>query len=300
VNNACPADALSPASTTCRAATGTCDVAETCTGSSPACPPDVTQPDGTSCNDGTSCTGPDSCQGGVCTGVPNADSCADDFLCYKVKPSTPFARMSVSLADQFESATAEVRKLKNLCTPADKNAEGVSDNTTHLVAYQIKSAIRHVRRTNVQVDNQIGTIRLDTLKADLLLVPSNKNLAADPPAPDLNTINVDHYKCYKVKVTPGTLKLAKGITVSVGDQFNSPAKVFNLRKPKHLCLPVDKNTEGIKNADAHLLCYTVKGVSGQPKHVRRTGVHINNQFATAVLGTTKESELCIPSIKTLH
>jgi hypothetical protein len=43
----------------------------------------------------------------------------------------------------------------------------------------------------------------------------------------------------------------------------------------------------------------VKGVSGQPKHVRQTGVHINNQIGVSVFGTTKESEICIPSIKTL-
>jgi hypothetical protein len=299
VGNDCPANAIAGTTVECRPAAGDCDAAENCDGANVTCPADFFLPNGTSCDDGTSCTGPDSCQGGVCTGVANADACADDFLCYKVKAATTFASMSVSLADQFESATASVRKVKHLCTPGDKNGEGVFDTTTHLVAYQIKSDIKHVRRTNVLIENQISTLRVDTTKADLLLVPSNKDLTVDPPAPDLNAINVDHYKCYKIKVTSGTPRLPKGITVSVEDQFASPAKVFELKKPKHLCAPVDKNGEGIKNPDAHLLCYSVKATSGQPKHVRQSGLHVNNQLGVAVLGTTKEAELCIPSIKTL-
>jgi hypothetical protein len=305
VGDDCPADDLAPNGTVCRPAAGTCDVQEVCDGVSTTCPANVVLPDGTACNDGMSCTGPDTCESGVCVGEPDADTCADDFLCYKVKAPTITAVM-VSLADQFESATATVKKLKQLCTPGDKNAEGVFDTTTHLVAYSIKSSLKHARRTNVLVENQIGLdgtgatgIRVDTTKADLLMVPSNKNLVADPPAPNISLINVDHYKCYKVKVTSGTPKLAKGITVTVEDQFNSPAKTFALKKPKHLCLPVDKNSEGIKNPEAHLLCYTAKGVSGQPKHVRQNGVHINNQIGVSVFGTTKEASLCIPSIKTV-
>jgi YVTN family beta-propeller protein len=59
------------AGTTCRSATGQCDAAETCTGASTACPPDLHQPDGTGCSDGDSCTNPDVCTGGVCTsGTP--------------------------------------------------------------------------------------------------------------------------------------------------------------------------------------------------------------------------------------
>jgi hypothetical protein len=305
VTDACPGDALSPNGTVCRPAAGPCDMQELCDGVATSCPADVILPDGTVCNDGSSCTGPDTCEAGVCSGDPNADQCADDFLCYKVK-APAISPMSVSLADQFESTTASVKKLKMLCTPGDKNGEGVFDTVTHLVSYSIKPDVKHVRRTNILVENQIGLdgtgatgIRLDTTKADLLLVPSNKNLAADPPAPNLNLINVDHYKCYKVKVTAGTPKLVKGITVTLEDQFNNPAKTFTLKKPKHFCTPVDKNGEGIKNPDAHLLCYTAKGVSGQPKHVRQTGVHINNQIGVSLFGTTKESELCIPSIKTL-
>jgi cysteine-rich repeat protein len=46
---ACPADQLAAAGTTCRAAAGTCDVAETCTGTAAACPADAFVAAGTTC-----------------------------------------------------------------------------------------------------------------------------------------------------------------------------------------------------------------------------------------------------------
>ena len=99
-----------------------------------------------------------------------------------------------------------------------------------------------------------------------------------------------------MKVTAGTPKFPKGVQVSVTDQFTAPPKLFDVRKPKHFCNPVDKNGEGVKNADARLVCYQVKGAKGQPRHVRRT-VFVNNQFAPAPMTTIKESELCLPAVK---
>jgi cysteine-rich repeat protein len=65
------------AGTSCRASTGQCDVAETCTGTSTSCPADAHQPNGTPCNDGDSCTSTDRCNAGVCvgTGTTVCDPC---------------------------------------------------------------------------------------------------------------------------------------------------------------------------------------------------------------------------------
>ncbi|KAK4991342.1 hypothetical protein LTR50_001927 [Elasticomyces elasticus] len=46
---------LASAGSVCRASTGVCDPQETCTGSSPTCPVDVTSPNGQSCGNGLSC-----------------------------------------------------------------------------------------------------------------------------------------------------------------------------------------------------------------------------------------------------
>ena len=238
----------------------------------------------------------------ACT--PPLDSCLDDFTCYLSwvnKDITPFTPIpSVSLVDQFESATVTVSGTAMLCLPANKNAEGVVDNVTHLMAYQIKRQTpKHIRRGTIRVTNQLEEIRVDTVKPELLLVPTAKTLTQPgPPPPNPGDHDVDHYKCYRVRVTPGTPVAAQDRKVTVSDQFTDP-KYLTLRKPRHLCLPVDKNGEGIKNPAAHLLCYAARPARGEPKHLRRDGVFVNNQFGALRLNTIKEREFCIPSIKSL-
>jgi hypothetical protein len=237
--------------------------------------------------------------------TPPLDNCLDDFNCYTswvTQDTPPFAPVSsVSLVDQFESATVTVSKTFALCPPADKDAEGVVDDVTHLMAYQIKNQTpKHIRRGTVRVTNQIEEIRVDTVKPELLLVPTAKTLTQPgPPPPNPLNHDVDHYKCYRVRVTPGTPLPAQDRKVTVADQFTAPAKYLTLRKPRHLCLPVDKNGEGIKNPQAHLLCYAAKPARGEPKHIRREGIFVNNQFGPLRMNTIKEREFCIPSTKSL-
>ena len=293
----CPADAFKPSTVQCRAAAGTCDVAESCTGTSASCPPDGFAAAGTPCSDGDACTVGETCSGGTCGGgTLDLDACEDDFLCYKVTSTTPFAAVvGVSLTDDFESATVEVRKPKHLCTPANKNAEGVLDQATHLESYQTKQTTPpHVRQTNLLVTNQLGQLRVDTVKPDLLLVPTAKNLTTPPPPPNPTSHDVDHHKCYKIRTTAGTPRFVP-TQVTVTDQFTVPAKRFDVLTPRHLCTPVDKNGEGIKEARAYLLCYRVKPARGEPKHAKRSGVMTNNQLGPGTVTTVKEMELCIPA-----
>ena len=143
--------------------------------------------------------------------------------------------------------------------------------------------------------NQFGDIGLDTVKPDFLLVPTAENPATDPPPPGPN--EVDNYKCYKVKVTPGTAKFPKGTTATVADQFTSPAKSLDVLQPSHLCTPVDLNGSGIKHPLIHQLCYKVKASKGVPKHVPQIGLHVNNGFSGVErLDTQKEEFLCVPSL----
>jgi len=293
---ACPADALYGNTHTCRAAADDCDVAETCTGLTTTCPPDLRAPDGTPCDDANTCTVSDSCQSGACTGTPSGTpQCADHYLCYKTKANPLTASPTPHLVDEWEDVIASALRPRLICTPARQDGSLVSDDTTHLVAYSFHQSVRHTRHT-VSTTDQFGTLSLTTVKPDTLLVPSNKNLTTTPPAPDENAINVNHYKCYKVKITPGTPKLPQGVLATVTDQFNSPPKVFAVRKPKHLCNPVNKNSEGYKDPTKHLVCYQVKGAPGQPKHVRRS-LFTNNQFGPGAMVTISERELCVPVVE---
>lgn len=231
----------------------------------------------------------------------------DHFLTYKMKlrkDAPPFQPLNVNLADQFETGIFAVKKPKNLGNPADKNSEGINDPNIHLETYPILLAKtdppqpKHQRR-DVQITNQFGALFLTTIKPDRLLVPTAKSLTepVDPPNPDSH--NVDHFKCYKVKIMKGASKFPKGVQASVADQFTDPAKLFDIKKPTRLCTPVSKNGEQIKNPERHLVCYRAKPAKGQPKHQKRFGVFVNNQFGPGKIDSIKEDELCLPSTKIL-
>src|SRR5439155_8887257 len=62
-STACPADAFQSSATECRGAAGECDLAENCPGNGPSCPADVKKASGTTCtSDGNPCT-LDQCDG---------------------------------------------------------------------------------------------------------------------------------------------------------------------------------------------------------------------------------------------
>jgi hypothetical protein len=54
-DSCCSKCQFAPANTVCRPSTGACDIAETCTGNSSACPVDTHKDDGSSCGDGLAC-----------------------------------------------------------------------------------------------------------------------------------------------------------------------------------------------------------------------------------------------------
>lgn len=228
----------------------------------------------------------------------------DHFLAYKAKPpkgAPRFARTEVELLDAFESVRTNVIKPHAILVPANKNAEGILDDATHLQAYKIKSVKgepKHVRRVGLSVSDQFGTLTLDTIKPELLLVPSALAHLSPPPSPNPSTHNVDHFKCYKVKIPKGAPKLPSNLSPVIADAFEPQARGFRLVKPLLLCLPVDKNGEGLKNPAGLLTCYKPKLDRGEPKHSRKEGAHISDQFGSLILNTIKETEFCVPSVFT--
>ncbi len=254
--------------------------------------------DGDACDDGESCTGPDQCHAGVCSGLP---SCVDPFLCSKAKTSklgAPFvAPPPPSLADALETLDVTVAKPKGLCLPTEENGNPVLDPATHLESYPIrpvKGQPKHVKRTAL-VENVLGSLTVRTVKPAFLLVPTNLSLVADPPLP-APSIEVDHYKCYAVKVAPGTPKFPKGLSVTLADQFFPGTQTFLVKKPTHLCTPVDKNGEGILHPVLHQLCYQVKATVKNPPH---PGVFVHSQFGAERLDGSREERLCLPSRATM-
>jgi hypothetical protein len=297
---ACPPDSVAGAFVVCRPAAGDCDVADNCDGVNKTCPADQSAPNGTPCSDGNVCT-TDACQSGTCVGTFDPSICLDDFQCYKVRKTKGAAGfvpvLGLPLADEFESGPFDVKKPADICNPASKNAGTIFDAVTHLKAYKIALPTgqpKHVPQLGVLMTDQFGTFSYDTKKAQLLLVPTAKNLVSQPPPPNPLSHAVDHFKCYKVRVTRGTPKFPKGVQVTIADQFTA-TKTLDVKKPRFLCTPVDKNGEGIKVLNRYAVCYKVKTALLQPVHVPVIGFHANNQFGPEILNTKKEDILCVPA-----
>ncbi len=221
----------------------------------------------------------------------------DHYLVYKGKttPGTPkFAKLDVSIDDPTFAETRSITVIKpgGLAVPADKNGEGILDPVSHLESYRIKRASgtsKHVKRTNVSVIDQFGSLLVSTIKEDRLLVPTEKDLSNPIPNP-LNPASIDHFLCYKLKRIPGFQKVEG---VSVADQFED--RLYDLLRPRLLCNAVDKNAEGLIGADSHLLCYKAKRAKGEVKHTKRTGIHLHTQFGPEQLDSRVEELLCVPA-----
>ena len=69
------------AGTTCRAASGACDVTETCKGNAASCPTDRAAEDGTPCGPGIPPCLAERCEAGACTADLAADFCVIDAAC---------------------------------------------------------------------------------------------------------------------------------------------------------------------------------------------------------------------------
>ena len=211
----------------------------------------------------------------------------DHYLTYKIKAEPKFDKVDVVLTDQFQSGTFTVEKRETLLTPVDKNGEGISDSETHLLGYKIKGP-KFGKVPKVLVENQFDRLVVDVEKPEDLLVPASKSLT-DPgisaPNNDLHIVN--HFLCYKVKLSKGEPEFQPILGVSLVDQFED--KLYDIVKPKRLCTPVDKNGEGIKtfdDPDDHLLCYEAK----------QAQFFVNDQFGPGQVDGKTKRELCVPSI----
>ena len=223
----------------------------------------------------------------------------DHFLCYRARTAagTPaFGPVKgVALVDALLGRTVEVRKVRGFCTPAAADGLAVVDPDLHLTDVQIKGPLP-VPRHALGVVNRLGALLLDVSKPDVLLLPTSQGTDVPPPPPDPRLHAVDHYQCYRVRPSAGAPRFPAGMRVAIEDQFTSPSRVLEVRKPRRLCLPVDKNGEGIKNPGGHLLCYQVRAASGQPRPARQASLALAHQFGSLRLATTRETDLCVPSV----
>jgi hypothetical protein len=205
----------------------------------------------------------------------------------------------VALTDQFGSSIVEVKKPKFLCAPTNKLGEDPTARThpEHFEGYQIKNPQKPLLPPNLQFVDQFNPsgLFLDAKKQSHLLVPTVKSLSTTPPTPAL--FGVDHFQCYKATTSKGTGKFVPVLGVEIEDQFGIIH--VDVKKPKYLCAPVDKNNDDPTAPDHldHLVCYQVKQVNTEARFVKVTGLGVNNQFGPETLDAKKPSELCVPALR---
>jgi len=245
----------------------------------------------------------------------------DHYAGYKIKASAIGANevpddWSVQLDDTLlangdadDPENYVVKTEKSLLNPATRNLEAINNPELHYVRYQIKEAaegvgapvngafpraVRHVPR-RWDLDNQFGTLVVESKKVTALLVPAAQSESGPPSAPD----DATHYECYQIKplavlsdqtpeTAPGsaTFKFRKDLQAFFRDQFDdcalnrdgvpsfaaSPVQgrcLYNLNRPIELCNPAIKSavepprfTSAVIDGSApsageSLLCYKV-------------------------------------------
>ncbi len=231
---------------------------------------------------------------------------ADHFLCYRGTTAPGDlalpADLQATLTDAFAAGRHyDVLKPLGICNPADPDDSGIADPRTHLTPYRIAprdGEPAHVPVRSIRIFNRFGDILVDTIREDRVLVPAAKDAGGGSVvAPDPQSHAVDHYQCYRIRVARGSPRPPRGLKVSIEDQFETPPKIYDVRRPRLLCNPADKNGWGIKNPDGHFTCYRVRPSSGEPPHLRRSGVSTADQFVVHKLDTRRAKVLCVPSLR---
>jgi hypothetical protein len=105
----------------------------------------------------------------------------DNFKCYKAKDlkMPKFAKTTVQLEDQFavNDGAFEAKKPFLFCNPVSTNSQPINNLEDHLTCYKVKGPkLDSTQRPNVQVDNQLGSIKLQAKKPFLLCVPTTKTV----------------------------------------------------------------------------------------------------------------------------
>jgi len=220
-----------------------------------------------------------------------ATTCASThFDCYEVERK-PFApHTGVDVVDRYGASTVDLTRPKRLCAPADKRDEDplAPLRPDHLVGYVLKQRTPKVAPIRGQrVTNQFGTIVVDLLRPDYLLVPAAKSLTGTPPA--LATPAVNHFKCYKVRGARTRVP-----AVEVRDQFGT--FTIDVKQPLRLCLPADKEGEDLLGPLTALMCYKIRPSIGFPRFRGPDApVYTSDQFGTLAPRVKHQRELCVPS-----
>jgi hypothetical protein len=216
----------------------------------------------------------------------------DRFHCYGVRAPNGAPGVGVTLVDRFGTTQVGVSEPRRVCNPANVNGSDPTapDHEGHLLGYRIRRSGPIVRLPRRQeISNQFGSITVDLVRPELLLVPSAKSL--DGPPPPLDPVTIDHFQCYRITRARTRLK-----NLPVIDQLGSLG--VDLKRPRRLCVPVNKNgeTPGAEQHPTVLTCYDSRVASSSLPFLGPHHLFVANQFGSVTLDRLRPAELCVPSV----
>jgi len=100
----------------------------------------------------------------------------DHFTCYRVGAHSTFTPHTMTVQDQFGTATVTLTRPTRLCVPTDKDGEqpGAENNIPHLMCYRIKAPVSTPMIGRVFTNNQFGPGIVYPLRRKELCVPAAK------------------------------------------------------------------------------------------------------------------------------
>lgn len=224
--------------------------------------------------------------------VQLTQDCLRHFACYKA-PHPFLIPPTVTLQDRFSWGLYRLSRAKFLCPPTNKLDEDPSAplDPEHLTHYQTKQVgLASFAPTTLTLVDQFhpSGFTARPVVGSHLLVPTVKSLTETPMLP--SSFSTDHFRCYRASFT-GDFPISTNVTLE--DQFGPT--VATLRRPRYLCVPVNKNNEDptAPSRTEHLVCY---GVSSRPLNPPIEQAFVNNQFGPdSFLKIRARKTLCVPA-----
>jgi hypothetical protein len=196
--------------------------------------------------------------------------------------------------DWLEDLRFAIREPRELCTPADREGDGIHDSVTHLDGRRIvptASRAPRVTAAGVLVETVLGPVLLDVIRGDKLAEPAAVGRTILPPA--LAQTRVDRFKCYDVKPGAGAPRFSKGLRLTLADALTAGPRTFDVLAPEHLCAATDEDGEEVRNACVALLCYAVEASPRQPRFARVRGIQVRDRFTAGPLDAVGRDEACL-------
>jgi len=206
------------------------------------------------------------------------------FKCYSSEPrGTPPPPTSVRLEDLFTGSDVTVDLLRpfHLCTPVNKDREGVPDPVSNLQCYEIQGD--QTPNVFATVSTQFGTHDLELVNAKTLCVPA-VTVRGGGTLSDAEQV-LSHFKCYLTSVQG---EGSSGFGALLEDDFEAKDTTVN-PVPFMVCNAVQAletaDLAALSDPKDHLACYLISDVLGEPQFAGDVAT-ITDQFNPAPAGQT--------------